>query len=241
MIRFHPIEWDAQKIGRLWDWYAEHLTPDQYFANHAGAYILEYVRRYMTLEGRHVIDFGSGPGYLLEHLLRGAAANRISFSAVDFSESSIEIVRRKFQDHPGYVDAVYAREIPVQIPGGSGDVVLCTEVVEHLDDEHLHQTLREIHRLLSPGGHVVVTTPNRENLSANMSACPECGCVFHRWQHMRSWSDASLERVMHEHGFRTVHVAPTLFAPRPSRVRVKLKGLLRRRPLPHLIYIGRKP
>lgn len=39
------------------------------------------------------------------------------------------------------------------------DIVIFTEVLEHLPQSPLH-TLREIYRVLMPGGHVIITTPN---------------------------------------------------------------------------------
>jgi SAM-dependent methyltransferase len=39
------------------------------------------------------------------------------------------------------------------------DLVIFTEVLEHLPQSPLH-TLKEIYRVLSPGGHVLITTPN---------------------------------------------------------------------------------
>lgn len=39
------------------------------------------------------------------------------------------------------------------------DLVVFCEIIEHLLNDPLH-TLREIHRVLQPGGHVVISTPN---------------------------------------------------------------------------------
>ncbi len=43
--------------------------------------------------------------------------------------------------------------------------VLCCELIEHLPSDPMH-TMSEIHRILKPGGHVVMTTPNIASLRA---------------------------------------------------------------------------
>jgi SAM-dependent methyltransferase len=41
---------------------------------------------------------------------------------------------------------------------GSFDVVLCTQVLEHCDDPF--RGIREIHRILAPGGHAILSVPH---------------------------------------------------------------------------------
>jgi len=45
------------------------------------------------------------------------------------------------------------------------DTVLCGELVEHLTSDPMHM-MTEIHRVLKPGGHLVLTTPNIGSLRA---------------------------------------------------------------------------
>jgi hypothetical protein len=72
--------------------------------------------------------------------------------------------------------------------------------------------LGEIRRILKPGtGYLFVTTPNNENLEASTVFCPECGAVFHRYQHLRSFTIESLEELMRSHGFATTLCNITLF------------------------------
>jgi SAM-dependent methyltransferase len=55
------------------------------------------------------------------------------------------------------VDALIEPNRPWPVEDGEFDVVLCTQVLEHVVD--LELTLREITRTLKPGGHLIVTTP----------------------------------------------------------------------------------
>ena len=48
---------------------------------------------------------------------------------------------------------------PLDLPEDSFDVVICREVIEHV--ESVPHTLREFHRILKPGGTLILTFPNR--------------------------------------------------------------------------------
>jgi len=81
------------------------------------------------------------------------------------------------------------------------DVVLLIEVVEHLRSDILDATLREIHRVMRPGGVLLITTPNNEDLSRSMKFCPDCGAIFHEWQHVRAWDVVGLAKELKAYGF----------------------------------------
>ena len=235
----HEVVWTPEKAERFWNYFSsDPLFSNQYFSNHSGDLLLEYLSTLVKFEGR-VLDYGCGLGYLVGHLLgRGVACE-----ALDFSPASINLVRDKFASHPLFRGAVVATEVPTPLPAKSMDIVLSVEMVEHLFDQHLAPTFAEFHRLLRPGGTLIVTTPNDEDLDASRVLCPDCGARFHQYQHLRSWTTESLRRALEPHGFETVTCHATLIAPRrkTDRVRELLRQLRRlpTPPQPHLIYIGR--
>jgi SAM-dependent methyltransferase len=61
---------------------------------------------------------------------------------------------------PGWVAADLVSDLPFR--SESFDLVLLLEVIEHLPD--IPHSLREIARVLKPGGTAIVTTPNRLNV-----------------------------------------------------------------------------
>jgi glycosyltransferase involved in cell wall biosynthesis/SAM-dependent methyltransferase len=57
------------------------------------------------------------------------------------------------------VDLFNAEKDPFPYPDGHFSTVLCCELIEHLTEDPMH-LMREIHRIVKPGGHLVLTTPN---------------------------------------------------------------------------------
>lgn len=60
------------------------------------------------------------------------------------------------------------RENP-EIPSGRFDCVFCTEVLEHTLQPF--DAVRELHRLLAPGGHLVLTTPFNFRIHGPLPDC----------------------------------------------------------------------
>jgi len=63
------------------------------------------------------------------------------------------------QNTPGVREVQADLNKPLPFDDASFDVVLCREVIEHV--ESVPHTLREFHRVLAPGGRLVLTFPNR--------------------------------------------------------------------------------
>ena len=117
----------------------------------------------------------------------------IACEGLDFSEESVEAARRRFGTHPLFRGAIAVQALPLPLADGSVDVMLLGEVVEHLLEAEFEATLRDVVRVLAAGGHVVVTVPHVEDLEASKVMCPECGAIFHRWQHLRAFTPTGLE------------------------------------------------
>ena len=93
----------------------------------------------------------------------------------------------------------------------SQDVVVCTEVIEHLTPTAMAAGLREILRVLVPGGILIGTVPYRENLAENEMFCPHCNEKFHRWGHQQSFDQPTMRSVLSER-FSVRKVRPIYFA-----------------------------
>jgi SAM-dependent methyltransferase len=116
----------------------------------------EHLHRYAYLarhvQGKSVLDLGSGEGYGTALLARTAARA----VGIEIDPQTVHHARLRYQgDHLYYLLGSVA-EIPLKC---RFDVVVCFEVIEHIRDHE--KLLREVKRILAPGGLFVVSTPNR--------------------------------------------------------------------------------
>ncbi len=233
------IDWTPEQIQRFWDWHAAHpATQALYFSKLAGDALLDTTKKFVKLQGV-ALDVGAGPGYLTQKLV----ARGVKTFAVDTSAESVAKLEARLGAHENFLGARSSTMDHIPFADGLGDLAFVIETVEHLDEAALRALLRETHRVLKRKGVVVVTTPNEEDLSALEHFCPNCGVIFHRWQHVRAWSARTLENEMQQHGFETMACYPTLFSDYPVWVRPlhRLAITLQQQKFPHLLYVGRKP
>lgn len=237
----HRVKWDSEKIGRFWSYLTN--TPHaerSYFSGLFGERIITVAEKHLALKEARILDYGCGPGLLLSRLLgRGFSA-----SGLEFAETTVAKARKACEDYPSFAGITAANELPSTIPPKSIDVVFLVEVIEHLLPEDRHKTLQEIMRVLAPGGHLVLTTPHNEDLDRVETVCPDCGCVFHPWQHVESYSQESLIALLRRYRFEPRMCCATNLEARWSgrllrKVRRFLHGRNAEAGEPHLIYIGR--
>jgi len=67
----------------------------------------------------------------------------------------------------------------------SFDLVICTEVLEHLQPDREQTALREMSRVARH--YILVTVPWRQPLLPGLVRCPECRSVFHVSGHVREF------------------------------------------------------
>ncbi len=229
--KLHRVVWNAQKIANFWDLQSQ-IGSQNYYSHQLGAALVRYVRRRVPLRPGRVLDFGCGPGFLLEKL----APWTDQLVGCDVSSASIQAASARSTK----AELSHQRSVPTDLEPASFRVVWLVETIEHLLPEQRHDILNELRRLITADGWLIVTTPNREPLEASQVVCPDCGCAFHRYQHLSRWDAGTLATEIDTHGFRVASCRAVHLTEegRYSRFRGWLTSRLRGY-RPNLIYIGR--
>ncbi len=112
--------------------------------------------------GERIVDLGCGVGTMMILL----APSEATIIGIDYSPDSLSLAR-----------ACFAREEPTRsfkgvccdgralaLRSGSVDGVMAVDFTEHLEDDLLVPTVREVHRILKDGGRFILYTPSRTHL-----------------------------------------------------------------------------
>lgn len=123
--------------------------------------------------GGQVADLGCGPGHVTAHLDElGLAA-----FGVDASPAMIELAR---QAHPGLRFEVGSMAAP-DIADGALDGVLSRWSVIHTPPQELPVILKEFHRVLAPGGHLLIGFSGSDDASHPTQVFDHAVAPAYRW------------------------------------------------------------
>lgn len=153
--------------------------------------LFEPVRRLGTGTGKRLLDVGCATGAVLQV----AREHGWDAGGVEISAWAAEIARRKgFDVRTGTLEEAHLAE-------GSMDVVTMFDVIEHIPDPRV--TLREIRRVLRPGGALVLQTPNADGFGARVLYRSR-SMIVQPNAHLILFSPAGLRTMLEREGFQPV-------------------------------------
>ena len=206
--------WTPEHVKRFWDYESRH--PERYYSYKYGEQIIARAIRLLRIGGDSRpeatwLDYGCGYGSFTERLLESGFGVVIH----DLSPESLAACAQRCGGHPSFRGTFAEWDGPI-------DVISLLEVVEHVELDTMREIVSSLRRSCRAGARIVITTPNREDLTAADSVvyCPQCDSVRHRWQHLRSFSRDSLLRELTELGLGNVRVSEENFR-RDKRLRTR--------------------
>jgi SAM-dependent methyltransferase len=163
-----------------------HRVEDRHWWYRGRRRVLDGVIERLRLPARaRILDAGCGSGRNMVELARHGQV-----TGIELSPTSLALARER---HVG--EAVEGSITELPFPADSFDLAVCLDVIEHLADDR--SALRELRRVVTPGGVLVVTVPayqwlwsqhdeinhhhRRYNRTMLLAAASDAG-----WQHTRT-------------------------------------------------------
>lgn len=137
--------------------------------------------------GHTILDIGCGDMYLAE------ALPLFEWTGIDVNTAMSK----------GRAIEVDIENPPYPFPDKSFDMIVCSEVLEHLYD--LRDVHKEAHRLLKDDGYYLISTPNFDHIDHFVTHFREFVTDFnksHLIEHIRMYTPATHEQFLEETGFK---------------------------------------
>jgi SAM-dependent methyltransferase len=155
---------------------------------------VKWVERSTGLSGGHVLDVGSGTGAFV-HELRKAGWQA---DGLEPDPIARQVAQTDFAVTLLDIDRLF------QLPVGSFDAITLWHVLEHVHD--LNGYMNQLHRLLKPGGRLLIALPNHTSFDAD---------YFGKWwaaydvpRHLYHFSPDSIRHLATKHGFTCRSIRP---------------------------------
>jgi SAM-dependent methyltransferase len=163
------------------------FTGERFTTECQGEMVYEHWHRYLIareqVEGKTVLDIGSGEGYG-SHLLSGVATLVVG---VDLSAEAVAHAAEKYPASNLRYVAASCTDIPLD--SHSFDVIVSFEMIEHIHEQEAF--LAEVKRLLKPSGLFIVSSPNRPEYSEKTG--------YYNEFHVKELDRAELKSLLDEH------------------------------------------
>ncbi len=120
---------------------------------------------------RSVLDVGCGNGAIANVL-----AEEYSVVGLDASRTALTHLR---------TPTIEASATAMPVESDSFDLALCSEMLEHLNEDDFRKTIKEIKRVATR--YILISVPNDEDIAQRHVECPRCGASAHVYDHVQSF------------------------------------------------------
>lgn len=170
---------------------------------------LDYVlKRVVQQKADKVLDIGFGDGYFFKQLAKNK--DRIQMFGADISAQNIKKTYEELSRQRVVADIRLGSIDNLPFQDGFFDVVVASEVIEHLADETLYEGIKEVSRVLAANGRFIVTVPYQEDMQEQVCFCPKCKSSFHRYGHKQYFDEDRLSAVF-EPFFSSIEIKKVKF------------------------------
>ena len=150
---------------------------------------------YLPDNYQHVLEVGCGAGGFYDHLRQPCEVWGVEPNPEAGTAAALKMHRVLIGRYDQLAD---------QLPDGYFDMVICNDVIEHMDDHDAF--LEAIKKKMSPGGFIVGSIPNVRHITALFKLL-----IIKDWKysdsgildrtHLRFFTEKSWRRTLREHGY----------------------------------------
>ena len=145
---------------------------DTIFPEHKSYYLIRLIKQlFENYTHLNFLDYGCGHGALLKALLKQVKGSKenlnIDLSGVDISSEMIKEAREMWSKEKNKVEFDVLNEGKAPYESGSFDIVVASSVFHHIEPIDRPDVLKEIYRVLKPGGFFLMIEHNPLNPLTN--------------------------------------------------------------------------
>ncbi len=150
-VKTSEIEHFNEQAAFWWDEQGPFKT-----LHHINPVRTDYVKQFVNLSGKSVLDVGCGGGVFSESM----ATNGAKVTAIDLAQDSLEVAKLHLYENDLKIDY---KKISVEDFATNNqacfDVIVCMEMLEHVPDPQ--SIVNACAKILKPGGWLFLSTINR--------------------------------------------------------------------------------
>jgi ubiquinone/menaquinone biosynthesis C-methylase UbiE len=196
--------WDAS----LTDFHEKEADDGNHYIDSASrCHAISDLKRIVQNSNKVILEIGSSSGYLLREIKRSFPESFLIGS--DCIPEPLENIAKKISDIP----LIQFDLVNCPLPDSSVDVIIALNVLEHIKDDE--KALKQIYRVLKPGGHVIIEVPANQDLY---------DFYDEHLKHFRRYSLQDLKRLAQKTGFVIIRASHLGFFIYPGFKYMKVKN-----------------
>ncbi len=181
------FEWSPENIKAFWNLVVQSPMEKSSFSKICANELSDFVENFINKDST-ILDFGGGSGHFCKAMLNAG----YKIGIFEPSGARCDAVPSEVVNHKNFLGFINS---------GKFDCVTCFEVLEHIHPDLIGFSLNLIQNLVKDNGLLIGSVPCNENLENALCICPNCAAMFHRWQHMRSFTPELLKGFLKKYGF----------------------------------------
>jgi SAM-dependent methyltransferase len=140
---------------------------------------LELVKKLIPSDVQTILDAGCGNG-----IITNALGADYDVTGLDISPVALEQVT---------TNKVLGSVTALPFAERTFDLVMCNEVLEHLETEDVQKAITELKRCAR--NYLLISVPYEEQIERELVKCRTCGLVSNVYGHLQRFSEHSLDRL----------------------------------------------